>query len=552
MQRSLARGLAVAVATLVVTPLLLEGATSLFTGTPLSDRLLSGGAGPVRRADSADGAGGATGATLADGAALTAGPYALHPDPAVGFTVKRGYTASFHGVEASTDAFGMRVRLGPPPEPGATRVVLLGDSVAFGYGVADAQAPAQQLEEMLRAAAAPGAPAPVVFSVACPGWNRRASFRYLRDHLERLDPDIVVFVPVNNDLDDATIVNELGWRSVGQAAPTGGASPFPQASSEALLRLHQTLEHLPPRAATAEVLLAGGPRVIDSVVRSGVTPESERRWDELCAETARLGRDLAADGVRLAVALSFDTDFLRQAEVRLAADAPDVPRWGLCADYALEDSLVGNSHYNAATTREHARRTAEHLIDAGWLAGADVARLPARDPAFDGRDFAPLAPDEREPFLAALHAELRAFVRDAVDLRRVEGIHQVYGGLDGDGTVGRAVHAVLSRPGATRLVLRLERLSLDTGAYPLSIEATVAGIALGRREVPPPPGGSTGSGDPGEPFELSFDVPAELRGEEVLDVLLTASDWVEEPGPPAAPGPRLASFRLRRMALVDD
>jgi hypothetical protein len=535
MLRSHARGIAAAVATLLLAPLLLEGGASLFTGTPLSERLLARGR--PGRATPAD-------ATPAGGAALTPGPYALSSDPEVGFTLKRGFTASFEGVDATTDAFGMRVRLGPPPAPGAPRVVLLGDSIAFGLGVSDADAPAQQLEAMLRAAARPDSPPPAVFSVACPGWNRRAAFRYLRDHIERLDPDVVVFVLVNNDLDDTTVVNELGWRRIG-----AGPDPrFPQASSESALRLHRTLEHLPPRAATLEVVLAGGPRVIENVLRSGVTPESERRWDELCAETAAFAAELAARDTRFAVALSFDTDFHRQAEVRLARGASGVPVWGLSSGATPADSLPTDSHYNAATTREHARRTAQHLIAAGWLQDSDASRLPPPAEGFAERVYAPLAPAEREPFLRALHDEYRAFVRAAVDVARVEGIHQVYGGLDGDGTVGRAVFAALSNPGATRLELRLLRLPRDSGVYPLELTATLGATELGRRPVPPPPADDADD----EPFVLAFDVPAALRDARVLDVLVTASAWIEEPGPPSEPAPRLASFRLRRMALVAD
>jgi hypothetical protein len=287
--------------------------------------------------------------------------------------------------------------------------------------------------------------------------------------------------------------------------------------------------------------------VIESVLRSGVTPESERRWDELCAETGALAGELAARDRRFAVVLSFDTDFHRQAEVRLARGAPGVPVWGLSSGITPADSLPTDSHYNAATTREHARRTAQHLIAAGWLPGANASRLPPPADGFAERAYAPLAPAAREPFLRALHDEVRAFVRAAVDVVRVEGIHQVYGGLDGDGTVGRAVFAALSRPGATRLELRLLRLRRDAGVYPLELAATVGGTELGRRRVPPP---EDDAGD--EPFVVAFDVPAALRDSRVLDVLVTASAWIEEPGPPSEPAPRLASFRLRRMELVAD
>ena len=68
---------------------------------------------------------------------------------------------------------GQRVRLGPKPEEGALRILLLGDSVAFGFGVADDQTFGNHLEELLATLVPDGAPRPVVMTVGCPGWNTR-------------------------------------------------------------------------------------------------------------------------------------------------------------------------------------------------------------------------------------------------------------------------------------------------------------------------------------------------------------------------------------------
>jgi hypothetical protein len=525
MPRSLTRGLAVSLATLVLATLLLEGATSLFTGTPLSARLL--------RVDAVVPAA----PTLAEGARLTAGPFARDRDPAVGYRLKSGFRPVFAGVESTTDAYGQRVRPGAPPEPGALRVVLLGDSVAYGFGVRDHEAPGHRLEEHLRAAAAPGAPA--VWTAACPGWSWESSFRYLRNHLARLDPDVVLYVAVANDLDDPTVINEVGWRSM----DFDPGPDRPQASCESHLRLRRTLERHPPRAAIAEVVLAGGPRVIENVLYTGVTPESDRRWRAYAAGLDTLARELADRGTRFAVVLDFDREFQRQAEVRLAHGAPDVPLWGLMAGYTHEDSLPNDGHYNAPVVDELARRTARHLITAGWLPGADAERLPAPAPELGGRPYVPLGPSEREGTLRTYHEEILAFVRDSIDLDLVLGVHQVYGGLYGDGTVGKHVTAALSRPGAARIELEIERLPADAGVYPLELTVAVPDQVAGVVAVPPPVGEDAR-------IVLFVPVPDELREEGVLDVRVTASAWVEEPGPPSEPAPRLASFRLRRLALV--
>ena len=126
----------------------------------------------------------------------------------------------------------------------------------------------------------------------------------------------------------------------------------------------------------------------------------------------------------------------------------------------------------------------------------------------------------------------------------MRGVHQVYGGLDGDGVVGKAVHAALAAPGATRLELNLWRLPKEDGAYPLSLEVTVGGLPAGTVDVPAPADGE----DPA--FGIALDVPAAAREAAVVDVLVRASAWVETDGLPEAPGPRLGSFVLRRMALT--
>ena len=120
--------------------------------------------------------------------ALTEGHYALAYDPYVAVTLKKERRFDVRGAEANTDEFGMRVRTGAPPDPGAPRVVLLGDSVAFGHGVRDEEAIGNRLEDYLGRMTPSGAPRPVVFTVACPGWSTRSACRYLTSHLARIDP----------------------------------------------------------------------------------------------------------------------------------------------------------------------------------------------------------------------------------------------------------------------------------------------------------------------------------------------------------------------------
>jgi hypothetical protein len=82
---------------------------------------------------------------------------------------------------------------------GASRIVLLGDSQAWGYGVADDETIAAQLEARL-AADAPAGPRPEVVNLGVSGYGTDQAFlKFLIDGL-RYAPDEAVFVVFKNDL----------------------------------------------------------------------------------------------------------------------------------------------------------------------------------------------------------------------------------------------------------------------------------------------------------------------------------------------------------------
>lgn len=52
---------------------------------------------------------------------------------------------------------------------------------------------------------------PVVWIVVFFGWNMVSQTRFFFNYLERLDPDLVVLMPVDNDFDDCYFVNGFGY-----------------------------------------------------------------------------------------------------------------------------------------------------------------------------------------------------------------------------------------------------------------------------------------------------------------------------------------------------
>jgi lysophospholipase L1-like esterase len=105
-------------------------------------------------------------------------------------------------VEYRINAAGLR---GPEVEeekpPGVTRVAVLGDSIAFGYWVAEGDGFPRQLERMLNAGAAAGRVEVLNFGV--PGYNLEQATEALRSRALRFAPDLVVLALCLNDLEGA-------------------------------------------------------------------------------------------------------------------------------------------------------------------------------------------------------------------------------------------------------------------------------------------------------------------------------------------------------------
>ena len=120
-------------------------------------------------------------------------------DQAGGFTrhVPNG-RGHVYGVDVRFNGAGMRDRehaVAKPP--GTRRVLVLGDSVTAGLGVAWEETFVHRLEEMLTARAS-GGPVEVIAG-AVPGWNTVAARRYFFAEGLGYDPDAVVLVYVSND-----------------------------------------------------------------------------------------------------------------------------------------------------------------------------------------------------------------------------------------------------------------------------------------------------------------------------------------------------------------
>jgi hypothetical protein len=133
-------------------------------------------------------------------------PY--RPDGRLAFSLRPGWetvhaTASFQ-VTVRTNALGLRgAALQRVKPPGSLRILVLGDSFTFGFGVEDRETFSARLEELLSERLERRIE---VLNAGVPGWNAAHYLLFLREPGLELDPDLVLVALMEND------VSGLGWQ----------------------------------------------------------------------------------------------------------------------------------------------------------------------------------------------------------------------------------------------------------------------------------------------------------------------------------------------------
>lgn len=122
-------------------------------------------------------------------------------NPRLRFELRPGSRARAE-VDYRINAHGMRDRPRELDKPtGARRIAVLGDSIAFGYWVAEEDAFPRQLEGLL-ASGTGGAPIEVL-NFGVPGYNLEQEAEVLRERALRFSPDLVIVALCLNDLEGA-------------------------------------------------------------------------------------------------------------------------------------------------------------------------------------------------------------------------------------------------------------------------------------------------------------------------------------------------------------
>ncbi|MFT7462184.1 MAG: lysophospholipase L1-like esterase, partial [Pseudohongiellaceae bacterium] len=306
----------------------------------------------------------------------------------------------------------------------------------------------------------------------------RQLLHFLIDHLQYLKPDIVVFMPVNNDLTDTFGVTEGGHRAL--MPDVAQPDPYLSVHDEPLIGfITRALE-----AARAKgVALELGPDAAGAkALTADLSAESQRRYDAAAESIALLQRVLQQVDARLLLAFHEEDAYGWTLRARLLAahiDGPSVPLFSrIPRAYRLPD----DSHPSPEGQSFMARWIADDLLRRGWVdGGAGQTQPPLPEELLSYRAVEPTPADVLEKANEASNVA-RDLLQSRIDLSTGQGIYQIYGGLNQDGSMGSALSAVLASGAALEVTLAPEPKVAQL--YPLRVDVSLDGVVVGELLVP--------------------------------------------------------------------
>jgi len=118
------------------------------------------------------------------------------PDPQVSFRLTPGFSAEIEGNQYTVNQHGMRGEDVSVEKPaGSRRILVLGDSYAFGFGVDDKDTISAQLQRALRT----DTPDLQVLNMGVPGYQSGQELKVLERDGMRFSPDVVALIYYAND-----------------------------------------------------------------------------------------------------------------------------------------------------------------------------------------------------------------------------------------------------------------------------------------------------------------------------------------------------------------
>ena len=164
-------------------------------------------------------------------------------DPLLGWSLIPGASITTDVTERGIhnhidiDSLGLREReITVAPRPGRRRILIVGDSVAFGTGV-DVE---ERFSDLLGARLGDEAE---VINAGVPGWGNDQEMLFYEQRLRRLKPDVVVL--------SFTVGNDIVNNALGGALLEGGTKPRFQLAGSSLVMIPPA--PLPPQSITSRI-----------------------------------------------------------------------------------------------------------------------------------------------------------------------------------------------------------------------------------------------------------------------------------------------------------
>jgi lysophospholipase L1-like esterase len=151
-------------------------------------------------------------------------------DPLGGYTLKPHLSEYALGAMVDVNAWGHRgPEWSPAPAEGALRVALLGDSLAFGFGIPFEQTVGEVLAGALQER---GGRSAEVLNFGVPGLNSEQESALLERRVLGFAPDVVIVLLCGNDHEPAFAVDAQGWLVPGVDRGEGGGAPSDSAGDD--------------------------------------------------------------------------------------------------------------------------------------------------------------------------------------------------------------------------------------------------------------------------------------------------------------------------------
>lgn len=299
------------------------------------------------------------------------------PDDRIIYELKPGIEPTvFKGGELSTNAAGFRGPELPPTAPDVATIVGIGDSLMFGHGVSDGEPFLRVLDDAL-AEKYPHVTWRVV-NTGVPGYNTVMEVQTLREKCLALEPDIVIWSLVGNDLElPAFVRSEEDVLAVDKSFLVAFVR---EALASSKRETHPLLSRAPLSVGENKVTFEGDPEKVPERYRDTVGWEAFARAADELVELSR-----EHDFRLLAFADYEDAIILRMLE---EATAREVPTLSLMPDLLRYMEEIGNTHYkftDLAVSPNNVHPSAKHHRMAGEKLLAELERLGWIEALVDAR-----------------------------------------------------------------------------------------------------------------------------------------------------------------------